>query len=358
MEMDGGSKAYGVVILIQVMYAGMHIISKLALDFGLSPFVFVFYRQAAAVMVLLPFAFIVMRRGAPPLSFMILFKMFMHALIGITLSLNVYNVALNYTSATVASATNNSIPVITFFLAVLLRMESLKLKSISGMAKMVGMAFCVAGIMTIAFYTGPSLKNFVNHHDDHRVTHEPTHSTGAWIKGSFLMIFANTCWSLWLILQGKLLKEYPSKLLFTTFQCIFSMIQTFLVSLVFERNFARWKLHLDMGLLAVTYSGFLITGLSFYFQSWCVEKKGPVFLAMSTPLTFVFTIIGSSFILGKTLSLGSVLGGVFMVGGLYSVLWGKNMENRMLEEPCIEKGKACNEEKEMASSCPKIEIKE
>ncbi|KAJ0964643.1 hypothetical protein J5N97_025781 [Dioscorea zingiberensis] len=74
-------------------------------------------------MVLLPFAFIVMRRGAPPLLFMRLFKMFMHALIGITLSLNVYNVALNYTSATVASATNNSIPVITFFLAVLLRVN-------------------------------------------------------------------------------------------------------------------------------------------------------------------------------------------------------------------------------------------
>ena len=35
--------------------------------------------------------------------------------------MNLYNISLKYTSATVASATSNSVPVVTFFLAVLLR---------------------------------------------------------------------------------------------------------------------------------------------------------------------------------------------------------------------------------------------
>ena len=43
----------------------------------------------------------------------------------ITLSLDVNGVALIYTSATLAAATTNCLPVITFFLAVLLRCQDL-----------------------------------------------------------------------------------------------------------------------------------------------------------------------------------------------------------------------------------------
>lgn len=54
-----------------------------------------------------------------------------------------------------------------------------------------------------------------------------------------------------------------------------------------------------------------------------------MFLAMSTPLGFVFTIIASALLLGEIISLGSILGGVLLVGGLYCVLWGKNREQVM-----------------------------
>ena len=54
--------------------------------------------------------------------------------------------------------------------------------------------------------------------------------------------------------QKILLKEYPSKLLFTTIQCIFSSIQSFIVAILSERDIAQWKLHFNMRLLAVAYS--------------------------------------------------------------------------------------------------------
>ena len=38
-------------------------------------------------------------------------------------------------------------------------------------------------------------------------------------------------------------------------------------------------------------------------QMWTIAKRGPVFLAMSMPLTFVFTIVISS-IIGDAVSLG------------------------------------------------------
>jgi multidrug transporter EmrE-like cation transporter len=49
--------------------------------------------------------------------------------------------------------------------------------------------------------------------------------------------------------------------------------------------------------------GFVVTGVSYYLQAWCVEMKGPVFYAAWTPLGFVFTMFYSSF-LGEVVHLG------------------------------------------------------
>ena len=42
-------------------------------------------------------------------------------------------------------------------------------------------------------------------------------------------------------------------------------------------------------------------------QMWTIAKRGPVFLAMSMPLTFVFTIVISSSIIGDAVSLGRLV---------------------------------------------------
>jgi hypothetical protein len=73
--------------------------------------------------------------------------------------------------------------------------------------------------------------------------------------------------------------------------------------------------------------GLVVTGVSFYLQAWCIEKRGPVFLAMSNPLGLLLTIFCSSFFLGEIVRLGSLLGSVLLVGGLYSVLWGKSKDH-------------------------------
>lgn len=51
---NGGIKAYAAIVLIRLMYSGMHVMSKVALDQGMSPFVFVFYRHGSAALVLIP----------------------------------------------------------------------------------------------------------------------------------------------------------------------------------------------------------------------------------------------------------------------------------------------------------------
>lgn len=328
--MDTSKKAYVVAIVIQLIYAGMYVVSKAAFNEGMNTYVFIFYRQAAATVLLLPLAIVLERRNAPPMSFRLFMKLFVYALLGNTVSMNLYNISLKYTSATVASATSNSVPVVTFFLAVLLRLEVVRLRSLSGMAKAAGVALCLAGVLTIALYTGPSMSP-VNHHRafaDHHQHAETTSSKGTWIKGTFLMLLANTTWSLWIVLQASLLKEYPNKLLSTLMQCLLSTVQSFVLAMAVERDLAAWRLRLDVGLVAIAYSGFVVTGVSFYLQAWCIEKRGPVFLAMSNPLGLLLTIFCSSSFLGEVVHLGSLLGGALLVGGLYSVLWGKSKDHQ------------------------------
>ncbi|KAJ8769520.1 hypothetical protein K2173_005123 [Erythroxylum novogranatense] len=324
------------VILVQAIYAGMFLLSKAAFNGGMNNFVFVFYRQAAATLFLAPLALLFEWRNKPPLSFVTFFKIFMLSLCGITLSLDLYGIALVYTSATLAAATTNSLPVITFFLALLLRMEVLKLKTSSGITKLAGILICMSGVATLAFYRGPifhfpCLHDLFGHHRN-QVLEAHVSSGKTWVKGCFLLLMSNTFWGLWLVLQARILKIYPSKLLLTTLQCFLSSIQSFAIAIAFERDPNEWKLGWNVRLLAVAYCGVVVTGVTFYLQAWVIEKKGPVFLATTTPLNLIFTIICSAFLLCEATSLGSILGGLLLVGGLYSVLWGKSKEEMMNNE--------------------------
>lgn len=70
------------------------------------------------------------------------------------------------------------------------------------MAKATGVGFCLAGVVVIAFYVGPTIHPLNHHRLFHpKNTQSEAHSQGAWIKGTFLLFFANTAWSLWLVMQ-------------------------------------------------------------------------------------------------------------------------------------------------------------
>ncbi|KAL8477764.1 hypothetical protein ACS0TY_029896 [Phlomoides rotata] len=345
--MEENYKPLLVVLAIQCVYAVYFLLTKLAFDVGMNTFVFVFYRQAAASLFLLPIAFFLERKNAPPMSFSIFIKIFMLSLFGITMSLDVVGVALKYTSASLGAATSNTLPVITFFLAVLLRMEKLNIRTSPGIMKVGGVTLCIGGVATIAFYRGPFLKILLHHHlINNQLQQLQNHvpSANTWINGVFLLLLSNISWAFWLILQGRVLKVYPSKLLLTTMQCFLSTIQSFIVAIAVTRAPIEWQLGWNIKLLSIAYCGIVVTGFTFYLQAWVVEKKGPVFLAMTTPLILVFTIIISAFALGEIISFGSILGALLLVGGLYFVLWGKSREEEREKGGCQPLGdaeKAC-----------------
>lgn len=321
--------AFVVAFLIRSIYGGAQIVAKVAFNEGMSTSVFVFYRHATAILFLVPIAFVLERKTAPPLSYKVCLKLFAHAFYGISGAINIYCLGLKYASATASSAIFNLLPVVAFFLALLLGMEFLNLKRFHGIAKVSGIVFCIAGVIVLAFYQGPELKPPNHYRLFHHLssTHDvAAHSKTSWVLGIFLTTLSTSSWALWTVLQGPMLEAYPSKLLNTTLQMIFATIQSFFIALAVERDFSRWKLGLDAGLVAVLYSGILLSGVGYYMQVWVIDKSGPVFLAMTMPITLLVTIALSSFLLGESVSLGSVTSGVIMVGGLYCVLWAKRSE--------------------------------
>jgi hypothetical protein len=88
------------------------------------------------------------------------------------------------------------------------RVESLKIKTRAGIAKLIGIVACLAGASTLAFYKGPHLKLLSHHHHilGYHKQHDQSHIPyGTWIKGCFLMLLSNTFWGLWLVLQVTLI---------------------------------------------------------------------------------------------------------------------------------------------------------
>ena len=57
----GNGTVYATVLLIRLIYAGMHILTKASFNEGMSTTVFVFYRHAVAAIFLLPFALLEIR---------------------------------------------------------------------------------------------------------------------------------------------------------------------------------------------------------------------------------------------------------------------------------------------------------
>jgi hypothetical protein len=68
--------------------------------------------------------------------------------------------------------------------------------------------------------------------------------------------------------QVRVLKNYPSKLLFITLQCFLSTIQLFAIAVAAERDPREWELGWNVRLLAVAYCvNYLSTLYSVFFAS-------------------------------------------------------------------------------------------
>ncbi|MED6130902.1 hypothetical protein PIB30_005193 [Stylosanthes scabra] len=318
------------MMVLQCIYAGIALGTRTVLVGGMSPRIFVVYRQVMATLVILPIAYFSGRRnsGLRPLSFRSFWLIFLAALIGVTLNQNLLYEGLYLVSSSIASAMANLLPALTFLIAALLRMESVNIGSWRGIAKIVGTVMCVSGAFAMALVKGSKLLN-----SEQKLPSSNSLLIGlgggpdnTWILGCLLLFGSSLCWSIWLILQVPASASHPNHLSLSAWMCLMAALQSGAVTLFLEPNLAAWKLHSFFEFASTVYAGVMGSAVSFFVQAWCISRRGPLFSAMFTPLYTVITTIFAAIILHESLYIGSLIGAIGVIIGLYIVLWGKAEE--------------------------------
>ncbi|XP_042460606.1 WAT1-related protein At4g01440-like [Zingiber officinale] len=156
--------------------------------------------------------------------------------------------------------------------------------------------------------------------------------SGKWLRGSAALLGGSFCWSSWFPLQAKVGKKYPA--IYTSTAVIFFLgfLQAATVSLVTSRGrISAWLLEDKLEIGTVFFAGALGSGVGFLAMSWCVEQRGPVFTAAFTPLVQIIVAAIHFLFLHQQIFLGSVLGSILVILGLYSLLWAKRNEAHLLQ---------------------------
>ncbi|KAG7968413.1 hypothetical protein I3843_08G152800 [Carya illinoinensis] len=279
------------MVVAQLLVAGGNIFYKLAAYDGMSLRVIVAYRFSFAAAFVVPIALLVERKSRPKLTWAVLFQSFLTGLFGQSLYHNLFIESLALTSATFASAMTNIIPAIAFMLAVSFGLERLGLGTTAGKAKVLGTLMGIGGAMLLTFYKGPEINiwltnvNLLRHdssqhqsrgHDS--TTLEPENR----LLGCILALGSCLSYATWLIIQG-----------------IFGS-----------------------GIMAIL-------------MIWCLRMRGPLYTSSFNPLMPVSVAIMGSLLLDEKFHLGSIIGAVMIVCGLYSVLWGKYKEIIMKKKKVV-----------------------
>ncbi|KAJ8617048.1 hypothetical protein MRB53_013234 [Persea americana] len=296
----------------QLLLAVYLIMLQSVLSTGISGLVLIVYEHAIATCVLIPLAFFLEKGKRPPLSSQILCYTFLLALLLISFCQIMLTLSLQYVAATYESIALNVMPMIVFVLAVLFGLEELQFGTVHGQSKMWGVVFSVAGALTMVLWTGPTLfKSTLT-------------TTKASIIGGTMLAMATLAGASFILLVGQVSRKYPAELSLSAMISFFGTIQTAVIT-GFLVTGPSWKLKWDGGLMLITLllGGILVTGLFYYAQIWCVHQKGPVFVGAFQPLLVVFSFLLEATVLKESIHLGSIIGAVLVVLGLYMLLWGK-----------------------------------
>ncbi|XP_027921867.1 WAT1-related protein At1g25270-like isoform X2 [Vigna unguiculata] len=267
------------MVLVQIAYSSVNVLYKLAINDGMSIRIVTAYRLIFAVAFTFSLALIFERKNRPKLTWRVLFMSFFSGLFGASLLHNLFLEALDLVSATFATAIYNLVPAVTFILAISCRLEKLNMRSTAGKAKVVGTIIGIGGSMLLTFFKGQEIdvKSFhtaLLHKNNHSLTLHNTDSSHRFL-GALCGFGSCFSFALWLIIQG------------------------------------------------IVASGLVVIAIA-----WCVKMRGPMFVSVFNPLMLLLVAVADSLMLGENLYVGSVIGGVLIVCGLYMFLWGKSKEEK------------------------------
>ncbi|KAB1224064.1 hypothetical protein CJ030_MR2G006159 [Morella rubra] len=327
-------------VLLQVGYAGMNIISMLAMQSGMHPLVLVAYRQIFATVAMAPFAYFMEWKTRPRITMPILFQIVLCSLTGATGNQLLYFLGLKESTPTIACALTNTLPAFTFILAVIFRQEYVGIRTKPGQAKVLGTIICVGGALLLSFYHGHSInigESGIQWTYAQKMDKLSSASGGhGSMLGPFFLITSSLSWAMWFILQARMSESFPAPYTSTTLICAMASIECGLIAIIAKHDISAWSLRDPMRIIVALYAGVICSALAFCLSSWAIQIKGPLYVSVFSPLLLVIVAISSWALLGEKLYVGTALGSVFIVMGLYAVLWGKTKEMKLTKGTATE----------------------
>lgn len=327
-----------VMLLIQFILAGQTLGTRMALLEGMSPRVFVVYRGAFATIVLVPLAYLSGRNsGSYSLNLRSFSLLFITSLIGITLNQNLYFEGLYLSSSSAASAISNLLPAVTFVIAALVGMEKMNIRSMRTIAKIVGTIICVSGAVSIALLKGPKLLNAEYILPSKSIMATTLGSDENWLLGCLSLLGCIVAWAIFLILQVPAYASHPNYISLCAWMCFMSTLQSALVTLFLEPDLNAWKINSLLQLGSAVYAGVMGSAVIYCLQAWCISRRGPLFSAMFTPVFTIICTVLAAILLHEEIYVGSLIGAIGVIIGLYIVLWGKAEEVVDVKEKIVPK---------------------
>ncbi|KAE9591870.1 putative EamA domain-containing protein [Lupinus albus] len=212
-------------------------------------------------------------------------------------------------------------------------LERLNLRTRGGKAKIVGTLTGIGGAMVLTFVKGVEIKmsyvNLLHHPND---VHKHSSSGGKTAIGALCALASGMSYALWLIIQAKMSEKYPSHYSSTALMSLWGSLISIVLALCLERDWKQWRLGWNIRLLTVAYSGIVVSGAMVTVISWCIRMRGPLFASVFSPLMLVIVALAGCTMLNEKLHLGSIIGAVLIVCGLYLVLWGKSKEMKKMNQ--------------------------
>ncbi|KAK3125290.1 hypothetical protein QOZ80_7BG0602790 [Eleusine coracana subsp. coracana] len=267
------------MVLVQLFNTGMVLLSKVAIGGGMFVFALLAYRSLFGAAIILPLALLRERGKWREIDWSAAGWISLNAFIGYAVPMSLYYYGLRDTTAS---------------------MEVLQIGSLAGSLKIVGVVVSVGGTMLISLYKGKTLHlwNPILHHHNEESIQVASHQ----LRGTILFLGSSFMFACWYL------------------------IQTSLAGVILRRDKSAWKIGWDINLVTIVYSGALATAGKYSLNSWAVDKKGPAYPPMFSPLSVVFTVVLGSIFIGDDITVGSLIGTGMVIVGLYVFLWAKAKE--------------------------------
>ncbi|XP_047306951.1 WAT1-related protein At5g40240-like isoform X2 [Impatiens glandulifera] len=260
------------------------------------------------------------------LTFALLFRFFLLGLFGRSLLLFGYT-GIRYSSPALAAAINNLVPVFTFLLAIIFKIEKMDLKNVSSVAKFLGTIVAVSGALVDTLYKGPPIISGTSQSalDPQALAADDS----KWALGGLLLGISAFSIATWNILQAATVKLYPEKISVVFFFSLFGTLQCAIIAFIVEKDPIAWIIPPGIPTVAIIYAGTFGIAIRFNIITWCLHEKGPLFVTMFKPLGMVIAVISGMVLLGDALYLGSVIGAGIIAVGFYMVMWGQGKESKV-----------------------------